>query len=313
MLVALGLGLVLLVAFVVWERHTDHPMLPLRFFRSRRFSAASVALSLTFFALFGYIFLLTQYLQFVRGLDPLAAGLRLAAPALGIIVGAPLAPRLVERVGTKAIVGVGLSIATAGMLLLSQTSILDDDLWLELVFVMFGFGMGLTIAPATDSIMGSVPRERAGVGSAVNDTTRQAGGALGVAVLGSLLATSYNSHIDSLRLPAAAAGVARSSIGAALEVAQRLGGVPGAVLAHAARAGFSSGIEMATLVGAGVVACAALVVILFLPNRPPAALDPDGDDERARAFDAASPLGGAMGAAAPRRAAESSVGRRSER
>ena len=312
-LVALGLGLVLLVVFVVWERHTDHPMLPLRFFRSRRFSAASVALSLTFFALFGYIFLLTQYLQFVRGLDPLAAGLRLAAPALGIIVGAPLAPRLVERVGTKAIVGVGLSIATAGMLLLSQTSILDDDLWLELVFVMFGFGMGLTIAPATDSIMGSVPRERAGVGSAVNDTTRQAGGALGVAVLGSLLATSYNSHIDSLRLPAAAAGVARSSIGAALEVAQRLGGVPGAVLAHAARAGFSSGIEMATLVGAGVVACAALIVILFLPNRPPAALDPDGDDERARAFDVASPLGGAMGAAAPRRAAESSVGRRSER
>jgi EmrB/QacA subfamily drug resistance transporter len=312
-LVALGLGLVLLVAFVVWERHTDHPMLPLRFFRSRRFSAASVALSLTFFALFGYIFLLTQYLQFVRGLDPLAAGLRLAAPALGIIVGAPLAPRLVERVGTKAIVGVGLSIATAGMLLLSQTSILDDDLWLELVFVMFGFGMGLTIAPATDSIMGSVPRERAGVGSAVNDTTRQAGGALGVAVLGSLLATSYNSHIDSLRLPAAAAGAARSSIGAALEVAQRLGGVPGAVLAHAARAGFSSGIEMATLVGAGVVACAALIVILFLPNRPPADLDPDRDDERARAFDAASQLGDAMGAAAPRRAAESSVGRRSER
>jgi EmrB/QacA subfamily drug resistance transporter len=321
-LVALGLGLVFLVTFVVWERHTDHPMLPLEFFRKRRFSAASVALSLTFFGLFGYIFLLTQYLQFVRGLDPLAAGLRLAAPALGIVVGAPLAPRLTERFGTKVVVGVGLSIATVGMVLLSRTAILDDDLWLELVFVMFGFGMGLTLAPATDSIMGSVPRERAGVGSAVNDTTRQAGGALGVAVLGSLLATRYNSHIDALPLPAPAADAARSSIGAALEVAQRLGGVPGAVLAHAARAGFSSGIELATLVGAGVVACAALVVIIFLPNRPPPELDPGeareageaGEaDEASRVLDPATPAAGATGVGAPRRADGSSVGLRSER
>jgi EmrB/QacA subfamily drug resistance transporter len=265
---ALALAIVLLGAFVVRERRTDHPMLPLDFFRDRRFSAAAVALSLTFFALFGYIFLLTQYLQFVRGLGPLAAGVRLAAPALGIVVGAPLAPRVAERVGTKTAVATGLGIATAGMLLLSRTWILDDDLALALVFVAFGFGMGLTMAPATESIMGSVPRERAGVGSAVNDTTRQTGGALGVAVLGSLLATRYDSRVDHLRLPAGAAHAARESIGGALAVAGRLGGRAGGALADAARAGFANGIQLATVVGAGVVALAVVVVILFLPNRP---------------------------------------------
>jgi EmrB/QacA subfamily drug resistance transporter len=266
--VAMLVGVVVLVAFIVRERTSDHPMLPIDFFKDRRFSAASVALSLTFFALFGYIFLLTQYLQFVRGLDPLAAGLRLAAPAIGIMVSAPLAPRIAERAGTKVVVGVGLSVATLCMVLLSRTWILDDDLALELVFVMFGFGMGLTMAPATDSIMGSVPRERAGVGSAVNDTTRQTGGALGVAVLGSLLATQYNSRIDALPIPAAARDAARSSIGGALEVARHVGGQAGQRLVDAARAGFADGIQFATVVGAVVVALAVVVVVVFLPNWP---------------------------------------------
>jgi hypothetical protein len=163
------------------------------------------------------------------------------------------------------------------MLLLSRTWILDDDLALALVFVAFGFGMGLTMAPATESIMGSVPRERAGVGSAVNDTTRQTGGALGVAVLGSLLATRYDSRVDHLRLPAGAAHAARESIGGALAVAGRLGGRAGGALADAARAGFANGIQLATLVGAGVVALAVVVVILFLPNRPSSE---SVDDER---------------------------------
>jgi predicted MFS family arabinose efflux permease len=297
-------------------RTTDHPMLPIEFFKDRRFSAASVALSLTFFALFGYIFLLTQYLQFVRGLDPLAAGLRLAAPAVGIMVSAPLAPRIAQRIGTKVIVGAGLSVATVCMVLLSRTWVLDDDLWLELVFVMFGFGMGLTMAPATDSIMGSVPRERAGVGSAVNDTTRQTGGALGVAVLGSLLATRYNSRIDALPIPGAARDAARSSIGGALEVAHRVGGQAGQQLVDAARAGFASGIQFATLVGAAVVALAVVVVVLFLPNRPFGGVDVDVDG--AAPDSAARP--GAAAAAPPddpehrqpqQRVRESATGRRS--
>jgi EmrB/QacA subfamily drug resistance transporter len=287
-LLAMAIGVVVLVAFVLRERATDHPMLPVGFFRDRRFSAASVALSLTFFGLFGYVFLLTQYLQFVRGLEPLDAGLRLAAPAVGIMVSAPLAPRIAERIGTKIVVGTGLTLAAISMLLLSRTAILDDDLWLEVVFVVFGFGMGLTMAPATDSIMGSVPRERAGVGSAVNDTTRQTGGALGVAVLGSLLATRYNARIDALHLPPRAAGVARESIGAALAAAGRVGGATGQRLIDAARAGFASGIQFATLVSAAVIAAAVVVVVLFLPNRPTEEppMEADGSDgEHAHALE----------------------------
>jgi predicted MFS family arabinose efflux permease len=266
--VALVLGVAILVAFVLREHSTDHPMLPVAFFADRRFSAASVALALTFFGLFGYIFLLTQYLQFVRGLDPLEAGLRLAAPAIGILVSSPLAPRLAERFGTKVVVGVGLAIGAASMVLLSRTWILDDDLWLAVLFVAFGFGMGLTMAPATESIMSSVPRERAGVGSAVNDTTRQIGGVLGVAVIGSLLVTRYDSAIDALAIPAPARAAARSSIGGAFQVADELGGDVGRRLVDAARAGFVDGFQFATVVVAAVIAAAVVVVVLFLPNRP---------------------------------------------
>jgi MFS family permease len=268
--VALALAFVVLIAFVLREHGTRHPMLPIVFFADRRFSAASGALALTFFGLSGYIFLLTQYLQFVRGLDPLEDGLRLAAPALGILVSAPLAPRFAERFGTKVIVGLGLGIGAVSMLLLSRTWILDDDLWLAVMFVIFGFGMGLTIAPATESIMSSVPRERAGVGSAVNDTTRQLGGVLGVAVIGSLLVSRYDSRIDALSIAPAARTAARSSIGAALRVADALGGDAGRRLTDAARAGFVDGFQFATLVTAAVIALAVVVVLLFLPNRPPA-------------------------------------------
>jgi MFS family permease len=245
-----------------------------------------VALALTFFGLSGYIFLLTQYLQFVRGLDPLQAGLRLAAPAIGIIVSAPLAPRLSERIGTKVVVAAGLSVAAAAMMLLSRTWILDDDVWLAVTFVIFGAGMGLTFAPATDSIMGSVPREQAGVGSAVNDTTRQLGGVLGVAVIGSLLVTRYSSRIDGLAIPAGTRSAARSSIGAALQEAGTLGGRAGQHLVEAARSGFVNGFQFATLVVAGVIAASVVVVVLFLPNRPTeiAAVDADAarPDEESR-------------------------------
>jgi MFS family permease len=276
--VALALGAITLVAFVLRERSTDHPMLPVTFFADRRFSAASAALALTFFGLSGYIFLLTQYLQFVRGLDPLEAGLRLAAPAVGIIVSAPLAPRVAERIGTKVVVAFGLGVAAASMVLLSRTWVLDNDLWLAVLFVIFGFGMGLTFAPATDSIMGSVPRERAGVGSAVNDTVRQIGGVLGVAVIGSLLVTRYNSRIDALDLPGGTRSAARSSVGAALQAAKDLGGSAGERLLEAAHSGFVNGFQFATLVVAAVMAASVVVVLLFLPNRPFAkeAIEPAG-------------------------------------
>ncbi len=265
--ISIAAGIALLALFTFNERRSEHPMLQLSFFRNARFSAASIALSLTFFGLFGYIFLLTQYLQFVRGLSPLGAGIRLAPPAVGLAIGAPIAPRIVERIGTKIVVTVGLSVATAALLLLTRTTVLAHDAWLAPSFMLFGFGMGLTMAPATESIMGSVPRNRAGVGSAVNDTTRQTGGALGVAVLGSLFATKYNASIDHLHLPAKTAGVARQSIGAALQLAQKLPASERVHLVQSAQHGFLEGIQLATFAGAAVVACAAVVVACFLPAR----------------------------------------------
>jgi len=263
----LVVGLVVLSAFALWENHTANPMLPLEFFENPRFWSACVALSLTFFALFGYIFLLTQYLQFVRGLSPLGAGLRLAAPAVGLIVGAPLAPRLVEQVGTKIVVATGLFVAGAALLLLTNESVIAHDVRLAPVFALFGLAMGLTMAPATESIMGSIPPARAGVGSAVNDTTRQMGGALGVAILGSVAATHYMSRVGGLGLAPSDASTAKESIGAALRLAQRLPPAAAARLADAARAGFTDGIRLATFVGAVAVIAAAVLVVRFLPAR----------------------------------------------
>jgi EmrB/QacA subfamily drug resistance transporter len=263
--VALIVGAAILVVFGIWEHRTPDAMLPLEFFGDARFTAATVALSLTFFGLLGYIFLLTQYLQFVRDLSPLAAGFRLAPPALGLLIGAPLSARFAERVGAKIVVASGLSCAAASLVLQSRVTVLAHDGWLTPVFALFGFGMGMTMAPATESIMGSVPPARAGVGSAVNDTTRQTGGALGVAVLGSLAGTRYNTRIDALHLPAPLASAAKQSIGAATQVARHLPGAAGQRLIANTRAGFTSGITLATLIGAGIVAAAALIVALFLP------------------------------------------------
>jgi EmrB/QacA subfamily drug resistance transporter len=266
-LAGIVIGVAVLTAFALWEHHTPNPMLPLDFFENPRFWSACVALSLTFFGLFGYIFLLTQYLQFVRGLSPLGAGLRLAAPALGLIIGAPLAPRLVERVGTKIVVAAGLFGAGTALLLLTGETVIAHDALLAPAFALFGLSMGMTMAPATESIMGSVPPSRAGVGSAVNDTTRQMGGALGVAVLGSVAATHYMSRIDSIRLAPSDASAARESIAAALQLAHRLPPASAARLAEAARAGFTDGIRLATLVGAASVFGAAFLVVRFLPAR----------------------------------------------
>src|SRR5262249_31753139 len=155
-----------------------------------RFSGASLAITLVFFALFGSIFFLTQYLQFVLGYDTLTAGLAISPVALALMVAAPTAPVLTRRFGYKAMVATGLTIVAGGLGVLSTATVNSGYGLILGVIVTMGLGMGLAMTPATDSIMGSLPRDKAGVGSAVNDTTREVGGALGVAILGSLLAAS---------------------------------------------------------------------------------------------------------------------------
>ncbi len=265
---AFGLAAVLLVIFVAWEFKSAHPMLRMSFFSNPRFSAASVAITLIFFALFGSIFVLTQHLQFVLGYSALEAGLRIT-PFATLVVAAPVAARIVERIGTKAVVAAGLVIAGIGLAMIAAVDVGDGYARVGWSLAVIGIGMGATMAPATDSIMGSLPLAKAGVGSAMNDTTRMVGGALGVAVIGSALSSSYGSAIEpALRqLPPTAAAAAGDSVGAALEVARRAGPVAGD-LADAARAAFVDGMGDALLIGASVAAFGAVVALSWLPSRP---------------------------------------------
>jgi EmrB/QacA subfamily drug resistance transporter len=265
---ATGAAAILLACFIWWELRYEYPMLRMSFFRNPRFSAASVSISLVFFALFGSIFLITQYLQFVLGYTPLQAGVRVM-PIATLIVAAPLSARLAERFGSKLVVGTGLLIVSASLGFLSTVSTTSGYLLVAESLTILGLGMGLTMAPATESIMGSLPRAKAGVGSAMNDTTRQVGGALGVAVLGSVLSSSYTSSIASaLRgLPVAAATLAGGSVGGATEVALQAGGSSGKSLLQAANAAFTTGMGDALLIAAGVAAAGAVVALVFLPAR----------------------------------------------
>ena len=269
-LAAFGIGIASMISFIAWEKHTDEPMLDMRFFANPRFTAANAAITLTFFALFGSLFLMTQYWQFVHGYTPLQAGVRIIPYALTISLTAPLSARIVEKLGTKRVVTLGLCIISASMLVLS--TIHRDSSYLRVIVNMccMSLGMGLTMAPATESVMGSLPRAKAGVGSAVNDTTRQVGGALGVAVVGSLVASVYAAGIDDVARRFGITGAtlrdARSSLGAALKTAAGLG-ANGDEFSIAARDSFVRGLADGLRVGAGVVAVAAVIAFRFLPAR----------------------------------------------
>jgi MFS family permease len=244
-------------------------MLDLRFFRNPQFSSACATIAMVFFAMFGTFFLLTQYLQMVLGYTALQAGTRTLPMALTMMISAPMSARLVERFGSRTVVSSGLLIVATGLVLLSQSGA-DTPYWhLALSLVVMAAGMGLSMAPSTTGIMASLPLGKAGVGSAVNDTTRELGGALGVAVLGSLLASHYRSALpDSLAgVPGPALAVARNSLGAALEVAARLGGPAGAALAAAAKSAFVSAFSSSLVVAAAVVSGAAVLVRRFYPDR----------------------------------------------
>lgn len=213
-------GIVLLLAFVWWERIIDHPMLDITFFKNARFTAAAMAITLVFFSMFGSLFLLTQYFQFVLGYTPLETGVRMLPFAAAMMVIAPLSSRVVDRIGSKLTVAMGLGLVTIG--LLAMVGLQVDTPYSNIFWrlMLMSAGMGLVMAPATESVMGSLPIFKAGVGSAVNDTTRQVGGALGVAVIGSVLATTYGNRIGDflaglgLPLPQSAIDSAKNSIGA---------------------------------------------------------------------------------------------------
>ncbi len=257
-----------------WEFRYSSPMLDMRFFKNPRFTAASMAIALTFFSLFGSLFLLTQYLQSVHGYSPLKAGAILIPQAAVLMIVAFSSATLVQRFGNKLVVGFGLvvvALALAGFAALSATS----PAWLIIaVSAVMAVGMGNVMAPATDSIMGSLPREKAGVGSAMNDTTRQTGGAIGVAVLGSILASRYRSLMSaagrSHHLSSSVTGAIKSDIGSALQFARTpLGASNAATITSLARNSFVVSFHVAALVGAAVLLLAAVGVFAWLPARAP--------------------------------------------
>lgn len=258
----------LITAFIGWELHVAHPMLPVRIFRNLRFSAASVSITSAFFALFGFIFLVTQYFQLVRGYTPLEAGVRTLPVAFSIAMASVLAPRVVERVGTTRVVMTGLSSMAVTFAWISANSATTPYLAIVGQMILLGVGLGLTTAPATESIMGSLSVDKAGVGSAVNDTTRELGGTLGVAVVGSVFSSVYAGALRDgpafAELSEEAQVRTEESVGAAQIVAGELGTAAPAYLSAVSDA-FMSGFGVASLVVSFVAAGGALFAWRFLP------------------------------------------------
>jgi Na+/melibiose symporter-like transporter len=245
-------------------------MLNIEFFRNPRFTAASISVTLVFFALFGSLFFLTQYLQFVLGYSALEAGIRVAPIALVLIVVSPVAGRLVNQLGNKALVVAGMSVVAVGLWILSTITVASGYPHVLVSLMILGTGMALAMTPATESIMGSLPLAKAGVGSAMNDTTRQIGGALGVAILGSVFASAYTAALAPAagHLPVTLASAADNSVGSAIAIGQQMGGAAGSALVTAAKPSFIHGMDVGLLVGAADVLIGVIVALVWLPNRP---------------------------------------------
>jgi EmrB/QacA subfamily drug resistance transporter len=271
------LGAVAILAiFTWWQTRRPDPLLDVRLFRNPRFSAASVSIALAFFGLFGFIFMITQYFQVVRGYDPLRAGVATLPFAIVTAAFSPVSIMLMKRFGTKVIVAAGLVLMSAGFLVAATTGI-DSSYWAKIVIAMalMASGLALTTSPATEAIMGALPPAKAGAGSAVNDTTREVGGTLGVAIIGSVMNSAYGSHVltslTSLGAPAAAAHTAGQSVVAGMVTAAHFPAGLQAAAAEAVRQAFMTGIHRGSLVAAIATGFAALLALAFVPARAAAA------------------------------------------
>ncbi|MDQ2726220.1 MAG: MFS transporter, partial [Actinomycetota bacterium] len=268
-----AMAVAFLVGFVRWELHTAQPMIDVRVFTHRAFSVAAGSVSLIFFALMGSLFALTQYLQLVHGYSTLGAGLRALPFAAAMLVVSPLSSSLAGRFGLRVVLPAGLVAMAAGLVGLGQAGPHTAYPALAVAVTVMGSGMALVMAPASESIMTVLPADQLGVGSAVNDTVREVGGALGVAVIGSLVSGAYRSHLHLVAgVPAGLARAARSSIAAGDAVGSHLGGAGGGRIVTSAGQAYATAMGIGFDVAAGVALIGAALVIVSLA-RPGAAVD----------------------------------------
>jgi predicted MFS family arabinose efflux permease len=241
-------------------------MLDLRYFRNPRFSAATTAITFVFFVMFGTYFVITQYLQSVHGYNPFDAGVRILPFAVAYMVSATRSARLVERFGQRRVVSFGMVVVAAGLALMSRSGVHTSYLYFAIALTVTALGMGLVTAPSTGAIMQSLPLDKAGVGSAVNDTTRELGGALGVAVFGSLVASTFHSQL--VQHVSGVTGAASHSLGAALQRAATLPTGRGATVAGAARSAFVQGFDSTLTIAVAVALIAAGLIAWLLRPAP---------------------------------------------
>jgi EmrB/QacA subfamily drug resistance transporter len=272
-LVGFGAATLILIGFAMWERRCPQPMLDMSVFANRRFSGGSLAVTAGFLTLFGFIFVITQYFQFIKAYSAFQAGVRLLPVAVSIALASVIGPAVVHKIGTTAVVSAGLAVFAAGLAWASTVDAGTPYTVIAMQMVLLGTGLGLTTAPATEAIMGSLSPDKAGVGSAVNDTTRELGGTLGVAIVGSVFASIYSGRIASASALTALPKELRSMIGGSMAAAYKVIGDPSlpADRAVAMRAAvdhaFLDGLRVGSLVCAGIAIAAAVVVVVLLPAR----------------------------------------------
>ncbi|HEY4853536.1 MAG TPA: MFS transporter [Streptosporangiaceae bacterium] len=270
-LAEIAAGLVALGIFAWWELRIANPLVDLRIFASRAFSAAAASVTVVFFALFGSLFVLTQYLQLVHGYSPLSAGLRALPFALAMAAMSPLSPILATRFGTRLVIPAGMALMGLGLLDLSTAGVHTSYPPIALAVAIMGAGMGMVMAPASTIIMTTVPAHQAGAGSAINDTIREVGGALGIAIVGSLAAAVYRSRLTHLLAARHAPGLvvhtATSSVAAANVVGQRVGGASGSELVSAAHIAFVNAMAIGVRVAAAAALVSAVAAVFALPRQ----------------------------------------------
>ena len=266
-------GLAILAAFVLWELHSPAPMLDVRLFKIPKFGVSALSMMLVFLTMFGFMFVVSQLFQLVLGYGPFESGLRMLPIMPLMIVAAPFSATLVKRFSARAVVSSGMVLTAVGVAILSTLQASSGYSHVLLGMVPMALGMGLTMSPLTELIMSSVPRDKAGVGSAMNDAAREVGTTLGVAVLGSILSSGYSSKIGSAisGLPEAAREAANGSLAGALGTAQRLaaGGDTQSAqqLVDSAKVAWAHGLQLSMSIGAGIVLVAAVICAVFLPGR----------------------------------------------